>query len=389
MIPRNKAELFLENLQKSVYSRIGSPQGPTKVSGDYTQELIEEILKKESPFMQPEEINERRTAMIEKIDELYKSELHTRFEDPLRYRLMLLLMVQIEEAAEKLSIQIPERPLIGTLPTGRVNAMAVTVPDSNEYIVIFESEIFIFANRLSKIVVKALPFIGNKNGRWTFSWKKDIKFDRIIDENNEIFKRFQEVVLAYVLLGRPKVWPKYLLGGPYRSLASILLESMELFVMGHEYGHIIKGHLSAGQLTAAAFGEEEINEIVFSWQQELEADVVGLTLMLQSMKKRGLDLALSFWGADFFFSCIDIVERGVSIIRTGKENDQSRSSHPPAQIRREILRAHLRKWYSRDVSKGPINLGITLERIIETLWERTRSALRRYHENGKKLAPFW
>jgi predicted Zn-dependent protease len=133
----------------------------------------------------------------------------------------------------------------------------------------------------------------------------------------------------------------------------------------------------------------EIEEVKRSWSQEFEADALGLSLMLAAMQKKGMDLSLSFWGADFFFSCIDILERGASVIRTGDENERHQSSHPDPQSRRENLRALISKQLPEQESKGPIELARTLEHIIEELWKRTKSTLRKHHDSGQRLSAIW
>ena len=378
-----EAQRFIENLQRRVYSYFDmehklSEEDKRKIEN----KVLEEILQKITPFTPPEKIGEIREYVKDLVSKM-KMEVPTRFENPMNYLIISNLKTQIEEAAKDLSVPIPTELVVGTLPTGRVNAMTINVPSSDDFVVLFESELFTFANLLSKVVVKAMPFTGIKNGMLTFS----TDLDRPLD--SDVLRRFQEVIFAYLLLGRPSAAPPYIIEGPYIFLAGYLRDSMELFVLGHEYGHIIKRHFSTGQKTSFFLGGEEVNEIVYNWQQELEADALGMQLMLHAMLKRGMDLSLSFWGADFFFSCIDIVERGISIIRTGEEDDRPLTSHPPPEVRRDALRKVLRNSLSEDLVEGPIKLGMTLEKIMESLWKRTQPTLRQYYENNQKLAPIW
>jgi hypothetical protein len=376
-----EAQRFIENLQERVYSYFDiehklSEEDKRKIEN----KVLEEMLQKITPFTPPEKIGEMREYVKDLVS---KMEAPTRFEDPVRYSIILNLKTEIEEVAKDLSIPIPTELVVGTLPSGRVNAMAIKVPSSDDFVVLFESELFTFANLLSKVVAKAMPFTGVEKGMLRFS----TDLDRPLD--SDVLRRFQEVLFAYLLHGRPSAAPPYIIDGPYIGLAGYLRHSMELFVLGHEYGHIIGKHFSTDQKTSFFLGGAEVNEIVYNWQQELEADALGTQLMLKAMLKRGMDLSLSFWGADFFFSCIEIVERGISIIRTGEENDRPLTSHPPPEVRRDALRKVLKNSLSEDLVDGPIKLGMTLEEIIESLWEKTRPTLRQYYENNQKLAPIW
>lgn len=374
---------YLENLQEHAYSHFGKLQ--KEISEEEVlktkNEIFEEIFDKMSPFISPEKL----AALKEKTGKeiFYEIELPTRFENPSSYRIILDLRKEIEEASKDLSISIPIELVVGTLPTGQVNARVIKIPSNGDFVVVFESGFFTFANLLAKATIKAMPFIGTENDKLSFStdWDGSV--------NSDALRRFQEVIIAYLLHGQPNAAPPYLIDYPHQRLTNILRNSMELFVIGHEYGHVIGGHFSTGQKTSAFLIGNEVNEIIYSWQQEFEADAWGLQLMLHAMMKKGHDLSLSFWGADFFFSCIDVVERSTSIIRTGELKNQPLGSHPPAKARREALRKVLKRSLSEDQTKGPIDLGMKLERIMEELFNRTRPILRRCYDNKQKLSPIW
>jgi hypothetical protein len=165
---------------------------------------------------------------------------------------------------------------------------------------------------------------------------------------------------------------------------------MECFIMGHEYGHIIEGHLANRSTAAALLGNDKVQEYVRSWEQEFDADAVGASLVIDAMRRqRHFDVALSFWGADFFFSCIEIVERGVSIVKTGQENQLTFGSHPPVALRREALRNALAKSLPEEHAKAAVTLGRTLEQIIEELWSITKPHLLALHNQHQALAAVW
>lgn len=244
MAGKTKANLYLENLQKRAYLSIGRlPKQNIDFNSNIFYEILEKILKSKAPFIKkPEKLENLRAGLIEFMkSELENIELPTKYEDPITYILISKLAKRIEESADDLSIAIPYRPIIGTLPTGRVNAMAIAVPSSDEFIIVFESGLFYFALLLSKALTMSIPFKGTQEKKLTFSY--DIaEVTKKIDANPEILNRFIQVLFAYLLEGRPSAAPPYILEEPYMNLAEILIDSMELFVMGHEYEHIINNH---------------------------------------------------------------------------------------------------------------------------------------------------
>ena len=164
-------------------------------------------------------------------------------------------------------------------------------------------------------------------------------------------------------------------------------------MLGHEYGHFIANHLAEGRQVRSAIGNEEVGEIIRSWSEELEADVYGLQLSVLAMRKAGHDTALSYWGADFFFTMLDVVERALHFLATGNDgdpdrHDRSRNSHPPPALRRQHLRDTMKSSLG-DRSTAAINLAEVLQFASELLWEKTKPALRDARNAGRRPHTSW
>ena len=67
-----------------------------------------------------------------------------------------------------------------------------------------------------------------------------------------------------------------------------LLNSLELFIVGHEYGHIFAGHLDNAILVKSMFGDDEFSKIIPDWQMEYEADFYGVNLLVNLGESRNL-----------------------------------------------------------------------------------------------------
>lgn len=397
MYKDQKAFEYLEGLQESIYMKLGAwaeremnTAKAYETNSTFFSWFIDKFIDSQLRDLSSEERAKERERIICELKKDLES-TPTRFENPGYYKLLVAFSEQIEKAAKDLSIPVPSHLVFGTLPTGRVNAMAVLIPNNGGYLVLFESQIFTFANLFSKVVASALPLKSDSSKEnYLFSiadedWKENIR------NNPDVLRRFFEVITAYLLLGRPIDAPAYLPEPHIGSLAGVLRNSMELFIMAHEYGHIISDHFASSENKLYYLHEYEVTEINQSWHQEFEADAMGIQLMIQAMIKDGYDISLSFWGSDFFFSCMEIVDRflclfkGIDIERLYTPG----STHPPPTLRREFLRKFLRKSILDDTSKEAIKLGITLQKIVEHLWQLTESRLREMKKDGQKLAPIW
>jgi hypothetical protein len=324
-------------------------------------------------------------------------DLPTRFEDPWGYLQMLKLASEIEKSISQipyLAKKLRFHPLFGTLPYGNVNAAAVLIPKSKEYLVVFEPELFTFALLVSKLVTISIATIVSSGDGWEDRYTEFCSNDEILAktvlENPYMLDLFQDLLFAYILDGMPSSAHPYQSTGIHADLAGDLLHAMELFVMGHEYGHVLAGHLPNKSTIIQGLADRPRELLANIWGQELQADTIGLDLVFMASALRGTngELGKAFAGADLFFSIIDIVERSIGILRTGDENQRPIPSHPPIVNRREHLRNYARErlsGYIYDVTK----LGGVVERIVEILWKETVPVLTRYYKEGRQPSPIW
>ncbi|WP_440955046.1 hypothetical protein ACSAZK_16050 [Methanosarcina sp. Mfa9] len=227
----------------------------------------------------------------------------------------------------------------------------------------------------------------------SFSAEKE-EIDNYLKSHQEASKRFNELILSYIFYGQPGAAPQYFLDRNPMELASLLRKSLELFAVGHEYSHIILGHMQKSRMMMHDVESLEVNEIIFDWENEIQADMLGLKLMLSCMMKNGFDLALSYAGADLFFGFLNIIEKSVSILRTGSAKNIKYSTHPPTLRRREILRLYLNVIVDdsedgKEAIKSALSLAELFEHILKLHWDNIAPLLYNSYEDGKKLDRRW
>jgi hypothetical protein len=265
-----------------------------------------------------------------------------------------------------------KHPLFGTLFTDRANAMAIHVPASQEYLVVFEAQIFTFCYLISKVVATCFPF-QRSSGGWDMLIPSNIEeAEEIIKNNQVISQRFNELISSYIKHHHFDYAPRYLLEAPYTYLVHDLTESMELFILGHEYSHILLGHLSQSTTSATALPYAQIDEIRYRWTQEYEADGGGLALMLKVLateQQQNLNIPNSLCGAELFFSCTEIMDEARK--RFYHETEQEGTSHPPPRRRRDMLRAIMVKRFGNQ----SLQCSLYAEKSLNFLWNQIKDTL--------------
>jgi hypothetical protein len=280
------------------------------------------------------------------------------------------------------------RPVLGFLATGEINAVTLLAPGSRTHLVVFEDELLDFTDRFSKAVAMAAPIEGREGEKVSFSLDLD-EVRHHLQHSPDAVHHFREVVLAYLLEGRPSAAPhRELPRGPHK-LAAILNDGMELFVLGHEYGHALSGHLT-DQTAPRRMpgGDTDVTEVTWKWDQEHAADVIGWTMCWQAMSEDH-DLALAHAGVELFFCASEVLERALPLLMTGRNDPRPASlTHPPTASRRDFMR----EWLKDGLKEGAepaLWLGSVIQEIVNVLWEHTAPAILALHRQGVAPHPRW
>ncbi|WP_298462592.1 hypothetical protein [uncultured Cellulomonas sp.] len=376
---------FLEALQRSVYESLG--RAPVVASPDALRSIAEATTRSMNPQASAEEVAQAVERMVERARQ-DAARVPTPYEDPGWYGILSGFAESIERSVEQMGMSLPRRPAFGSLPTGQVNAMTIAVPGGSDHLIVFDHQMFLFALLLSKAVARAFPVDSGPGGIRISMSQDDIRAR--VDSEPSVLERFADVVHAYAVWGQPGQARQYHAEPLYVNIADSIRVSMEAFALGHEYGHVIAGHLRSAGRVARMLPNEQVQEVDYDWQQEYEADHLGVALSMTALHRdRRYDLTQSFWGADLFFSAMDIMDRAVSLLRYGDENAQTLGSHPPSTARRGVLRGVLRTLVDGPPAEQAISAAQTLEFVAELLWERTRPLLARAGSGGRTAATTW
>lgn len=181
-------------------------------------------------------------------------------------------------------------------------------------------------------------------------------------------ERFSELVRHAIFSSIPNESPQYFLSGHATNLHFTLLQSLELFVVGHEYGHITAGHLKESNLRSHDINGKRIERITPNWEMEFEADRIGLFLLIKSCNENSL-MPFCYLGPELFFTFLDLSERANNLLHLGKERRACGSdTHPPIYDRRKRVRQIFKdSMPSNRLESYSVASGF-LENVFESLW---------------------
>jgi hypothetical protein len=128
--------------------------------------------------------------------------------------------------------------------------------------------------------------------------------------------------------------------GMKRYLVGLLTDSVERFVVAHEYGHILSGHLQTNARKCVNMQGVKVSLIPKTWDQEFEADRAACFLLMRPFlkaiergaKRKLIEKHMNWWltGPLVFFEIADMLER---------ITNNSGGSHPPASARSERMKS--------------------------------------------------
>ena len=386
MITQNPQTVaYLEQIQRTVYANLGIT--PTWLRENY-QSRVREIA---NTYHKTKNLENGTTPdFIENqlSRTLLRNDMNSKFQDPGWYFLLCSLTDDLNEVLYRTGVKNLPPHLFGSLPTGQVNGMALRVPQTKEFVILIEEGLFAYANLAAKALVMAFPLRDEGNGMMSMAISaEDARIE--LGKNPVPLEKFKELLLAYVIGGHPHFAKSYFSDSYFEQVASAFRNSFELFVIGHEYGHILAGHLTSNKTKKAMLADESEDEIATNWQNEFEADVRGLDLMLMAQQKNGLDLPLSFSGAVFFFKCVEIIEKAISIIQTGDVTASHSITHPPTQTRLEFLYTTINNSVPVEHTAETFQVAKAVEVTMDLMFGYCEPALKQAHDAGTEVAKAW
>jgi hypothetical protein len=388
---QSKAIKRLEQLQEKLFTEdplaIKYIERVQNVIRDPSQEIyISEQIDNDFKSMLPEEREKLKRLLFEKWQDEFQF-MPTRFEEPLTYAEIRITYQSILETAEKYFHSVSKTPIvIGTLPISAINAWAMPVDSGNEYIIAIPRGIVNFFDKFSLIITQALPVMDNNHRR---SCNPEL-VEKELNQNPDIENRFFEAIYSFLVLGDIGLSEVWKVDKFTRIYAQGIREAMLHFLIGHEYGHIMLKHVQKGKKIISQIGSEKVKRIMFETNEEYLADDLGAWLTIYTLTKEN-DIKWSFLGFMTFLSCYDILEEGLSILKTNKPGNFHYDTHPSPVYRRTNLLNEFRKstFIPQKAIENALRFSVKMHNVINMLWLRTTPKLRKLYSDGIRPHDRW
>ena len=332
--------------------------------------------------------------------------LPSAYENPIYYLRLHMAAKFLEENLAMFSEHIPplfgaahltKKVVLGTLPLESVNAVVYDLSPDDEVLICFRAGLFGFLDGITQLAIEIVEGLGrsvnalaDNVGRWGKVAFDQGALEGHLDANRGLQDAFLQIILKYAAnLGKADV--SDILSRIKRGKApgesrewSLFGTCQLMFVLGHEYGHLLAGHLSPAKGALCMVGGIQLENQRNSWEEEMAADLIGEVLVDRYLASIGMQSGEGAVVAAFSLSALDLLQRAMAIIRTGYETNRPVVSHPPPFIRRYRLQT---AGLGRLRDKKRVATSIVyrsskmLEYVLETLWHREKRHI--YHELKK------
>ncbi|MGB0093059.1 MAG: hypothetical protein WBP81_11075 [Solirubrobacteraceae bacterium] len=239
------------------------------------------------------------------------------------YLMLADLAQDVEAAFERAGVHLTDRPRLHTEWGHDVNGHAVVEPDEHgaaTYHVFVDHGVFTYLHLIGRALMQSLKAaresIGPEGGTLA---SEDIR---------DVDDRFYQALRAYLVAGDFRDAPAYE-PGETEEAAGRLTRFMELFLVAHEYGHVIAGHHVRRSL-----GEGD-DAVGWDHEAELEADAMALNALAHV---EDADLLFVVTGATCLIRALWALELGEARLR-GEDEVGEHLTHPSWPRRIEAVRA--------------------------------------------------
>ncbi len=347
------------------YERINSKRiDITKIDLDEYFELIKHNYRSDQV-----ELYESDKILFKKLKEM-ASDLNLPIEEQDRrtYGLLNRHSQIVKNIAQENNILIPNEIILGTLPLQELNAFACDF-ENRQKLIVLNDGLFLFLYSMGRVISSFFSKVSTNKQKdyMTFDFnEKNILSNLKTNKQGHI--KFVEALTLYFVYQNLSISNIYYEKDENLYLSGILWDTAELFVVAHEYSHIILDHLSPKKKTIKRFLDDESNlyEIKRNWTDEYLADELALQLTMAHNKKEGYGLFSCFIGIEFLFACLDIIEKTYNI--------QFSDTHPLAKMRIENLRKYLQKLLPQKADTI-LDGGKVINHLFTDLWESNKEII--------------
>jgi hypothetical protein len=285
-----------------------------------------------------------------------------------------------------------DKVTLSTLLTGELNARTFKAPyaqDSQpQYWILFDPVFFDFFYQLSNAFASAIDMDGlDKSGnRYAMGDKTASVDDAIHWGGPEPVEMAYKMLHSFVVSGFP---PPDIVSYDEHifPLAESLRNQAALFVLAHEYAHIIRGDMDNRPSQQAP------------WQAEINADIFGFRMSNAVLTMENAPAKVRKAGVNLFFCGLMLVELARLALDKGEKRSvadlmprqapSAADSHPEAVSRLCFLDDEFSQHFPPDQVRGSEFLTALFVEITTQFWLRIEPAFLDLHGKGVRARTVW
>ena len=244
--------------------------------------------------------------------------------------------IKIEQSIRNLRLRLEHDVFVGEFPTSSINAQARRVHSG--VLVLINRGLMTFLYEVLKVTSLSWQFADFQSGR-------PVVESAVGDSGrdpDEIGECLADLILAYVA-GTARQNPAAIAPGYSKSIMiGSLLDQCERFVVAHEYGHILMGHLDKPRYRSVTTAVGDIEFVFKDWEMEFEADEMAAQVVLDSVprviddQKKSFALQIAVNGPLMLFALDELLTKAWNECQ-GLRGFPLVTDHPPPMLRAAAL----------------------------------------------------
>jgi hypothetical protein len=324
----------------------------------------------------------------EGIEHAYAATRVTPTQDPLDQQLLERI---VEEARQRVALignaSFPERTLVGSLPIGQMNAFTLHIPETDEYLILFQRGLFGLLNLLARAITSIWPE-GPPGPGAPLLASRDVLAENLRKHPDPA--GYLVAVLEHALIrGNPSGFPVLPESTARSGMKETLLLNAEVFILGHEYGHIQRNHFEPQREVSVTHGNRAFSATSRSHQQEYAADLTGFEYANRFGTLNPVQQYLAYCGTCLFLSCQDLVEDALTLLGGMNDAHRARDTHPAGARRREAICNVLRFQIGNENAELLERGYAEMHWILEEFWRLAKPRWADLVQGGAVASPIW
>jgi hypothetical protein len=296
-----------------------------------------------------------------------------KFDDVNAQLILKGIIKKIEEACRSAGVPIGGVVSFGTSPEFGLGASQLAVMQSEASILQITFPLVSFFSQISKLLALSMPY-SVENGIIATTCDPNKVITRIRDDR-KLLAGWVRTIAAYALHGWPPRGPIITTGDMIvTATRASLLEAMELFVVGHEYGHHVLKH---GRIHSSNDDAQRSN-----FENEADLFARSISMAIGSNSSPPNFVAMSGAGAVIALSSIDLVHRSRRMIDSGADKPVTVDDSHPALTDRIKHISVLDKTAPDDYASAFEDIRSCYTEIFNQVWSELLPLMGSLHSKG-------